>query len=57
MIKYIDKCLLINENGLKLLAIGDIHIGYGAKESAWAMINGVLFDDMIKEFEIVFVEF
>ncbi|MEK6850273.1 MAG: metallophosphoesterase [Nanoarchaeota archaeon] len=54
MIKYIDKCLLINENGLKLLAIGDIHIGYGAKESAWAMINGVLFDDMIKEFEIVF---
>lgn len=52
--EYIGKCLLINENEQKLLVVGDIHIGYGAKESAGVIVNKVLFDGMMKEFELVF---
>ena len=53
-IKYIGKCLLIKEKGHKILVVGDLHIGCGVKESAGIIINKVLFEDMIKEFESVF---
>lgn len=55
MIKYIGKCLLIEEEREKVLAIGDIHIGYGREGEAYgALINKSLFDEMMNDMNEVF---
>jgi len=56
-IEYLGKCLLITENAEKILAVGDLHLGY---EEALFMsgisVGRVLFAEIIDEFKEVFAK-
>ncbi len=55
VVKYVGKCLWIESGKEKILAIGDVHIGYGRDEEAvGVMLNRSLFEDMIKDLDLVF---
>ncbi|MEK6892835.1 MAG: metallophosphoesterase [Nanoarchaeota archaeon] len=54
-IEYIGKCLLIETGGEKILAIGDLHLGYEeALEKSGALVGRRIFAEMIEEFEGLF---
>ncbi len=54
-IKYLGKCVLIEEGKEKVLAVGDIHIGYGKQGEAYgAMVDESLYNEMIHDFEEIF---
>jgi len=55
MIRYIGKCLLIEEGKEKILVIGDLHIGLeeSLRESG-VFISAKLVEGMVKELEIIF---
>jgi putative SbcD/Mre11-related phosphoesterase len=54
-IKHIGKCLLVESKGKKILAVGDLHIGYEeALERSGAFVGRGMFGEMISEFDLVF---
>lgn len=57
MIKYIGKCLLIEEEGEKLLIVGDLHLGYEeALNQTGVFVSRTLFKEVLKEFDEIFGE-
>jgi len=55
MNKFIGKCLLIKTGDKKILAVGDLHIGYEeALNRVGVYISRKMFSEMISEFEEVF---
>ena len=57
VVKFVGKCLLIEEDKTKVLVVGDIHIGYGVgKEAIGAIINIGLYAEMMKDLEMVFTK-
>lgn len=55
MIKYIGKCLLIDEEREKVLVIGDIHMGAGGRIGG-IDIAAKMFKEMISELDRVFTK-
>lgn len=54
-ITYIGKCLLVEEEGKKILAVGDLHLGYEeALNRAGVYVTRKLFEEMIQNFEGIF---
>ena len=54
-IEYIGKCLLIEIAGKKILAVGDLHLGYEeVLNEAGVFVTREMFKDMIGYFEKVF---
>lgn len=54
-IKYIGKCLLIEEKGRRILAIGDLHLGFEeSMNESGILISRGMFDEMISEFDSIF---
>src|SRR3989338_10635669 len=54
-IKYIGKCLLVGVGGKKLLAVGDLHLGYEeALNIAGVGVGRKLFGEMMRDFEEIF---
>lgn len=55
MIKYIGKCLFIEENNEKILVIGDIHLGIGKEiDRGGISVSEKMFDEMIDELKNIF---
>jgi uncharacterized protein len=55
MIKYIGKCLLIEEKGKKLLVIGDLHLGYEEHmNQSGVFVGRQMFNEMIEYLDKVF---
>jgi len=56
-IKYVGKCLLIGNNGKRILAIGDLHLGYEeALNRDGYFVARQLYKDVIKYFDEMFAE-
>lgn len=56
-IKYIGKCLLINSGRKKILAVGDLHLGYeGALNESGVYIGREMFKEMISYFDRLFAK-
>jgi len=54
-IKYIGKCLLVGVGGKKLLAVGDLHLGYEeALNISGVGVGRKLFGEMMQDFEEIF---
>lgn len=55
MIKYVGKCLLIDDGGEKILAVGDLHLGYEeVLNKGGVFISRTMFKGMLEEFNILF---
>ncbi len=53
-IKYIGKCLLIDESGEQVLVLGDLHLGYeGSMRRSGVMIPVKLYDKCVNDFKEV----
>lgn len=52
-LKYVGKCLLIEENGIRTIVIGDVHIG-GESELGGVDVNKVSEKETLAELERVF---
>jgi len=56
-LKYVGKCLLIEEGKEKLLVVGDLHLGYEELlNKSGIMISRQMFDEIINDFNAVFGE-
>lgn len=56
-IDFVGKCLLLNEDNERTLAIGDLHLGYeGAMRSSGVMIPVKLFEKSIADFDKIIAE-
>lgn len=56
-IKFIGKCLLIKSNGEKILAVGDLHLGYEEfLNEAGVFVSRGMFKEMIEYFENIFAK-
>lgn len=54
-IKYIGKCLLLEENDERVLVVGDLHLGYeGSLRNSGVMIPVDLYKQVIEDFEEIF---
>ncbi len=54
-IKYVGKCLLIEEKGKKLLVVGDLHLGYEeVLNQSGVFVTREMFKEMINYFDRVF---
>ncbi|MEK6843988.1 MAG: metallophosphoesterase [Nanoarchaeota archaeon] len=54
-IKYIGKCLLISDAGKKILAVGDLHLGYEETlNQAGVFLTRKMFEEMIAYFDGIF---
>ena len=54
-INYVGKCLLLEENGERVLVIGDLHLGYeGAMRASGVMIPVKLYEKCIADFEEIY---
>ncbi len=53
--EYLGKCLLVSENGKKILVVGDLHLGYeeGLNNSG-VLVTRQMFKEMIEYFDSVF---
>ncbi len=55
LIEYVGKCLCINENGKKILAVGDLHLGYEeVLNEAGMFVTREMFKEMIRYLDRVF---
>lgn len=55
VVKYIGKCLLLEEKGDRVLVIGDLHLGYvGSMRESGMLVPSGVYEEMIGEFEKVF---
>lgn len=53
-IDYIGKCLLLEEEGERTLAIGDLHLGYeGSMRRSGVMIPVKLFEKSVADFDLI----
>lgn len=53
-IDYVGKCLLLEEDGERTLAIGDLHLGYeGAMRRSGVMIPVKLFEKSVIDFDLI----
>lgn len=56
-IRYISKCLLIEEGKSKVLVVGDLHLGYEELlNKAGVFVSRQMFDEMISDFNLIFGE-
>lgn len=56
-ISYLGKSLLIEEKGEKILAIGDLHLGYEENlNKSGVLISRKMFEEMIGDFESIFLK-
>ena len=56
-INYIGKCLLVEVDEKRILAVGDLHLGYEeALHRAGVSVGWKLFGEMIKDFEKIFLK-
>ncbi len=56
-IEYIGKCLLVKVEGKRILAVGDLHLGYEeALQIQGVSIGRTLFAEMIQELEEIFAK-
>lgn len=54
-IKFIGKCLLVEEEGKKILVIGDLHVGYEeAMNNTGVFVSRKMYEEMIEELKRVF---
>jgi len=53
MIKYMGKCLLIEENKEKILVVGDLHFGVG-EESIGSILSGEVYGQIIDDLNEIF---
>jgi len=54
-IKYIGKCLLISENGEKIVVIGDLHLGYEeALNKSGVYVTREMYNEMLGELDEIF---
>ena len=54
-IKYIGKCLLVEENKKRILVIGDLHLGYEeALNTSGVFVGRKMFGEMIEDLEEIF---
>jgi uncharacterized protein len=54
-VEYVGKCLLIHSNGRKILAVGDLHLGYEEYlNQTGVFVSRKMFEEMIEEFEEIF---
>ncbi len=57
MIEYIGKCIVVNENGKKILVIGDLHIGYEASLNASGIfVTRTLVEESLKDIEEIYAK-
>ncbi len=55
MIKYLGKCLLIEDEDKKILVVGDLHLGYEETlNQAGVFLTRKMFEEMISYFELIF---
>ena len=53
--EYIGKTILLEEEGKKILVVGDLHLGYEESlERSGVLAGRKYFDEMIKDFDLVF---
>ena len=53
--KFVGKCLLIEISGKKILAVGDLHLGYEeALNRGGVFVSRKMYEEMIEEFDEVF---
>ena len=56
-VEFVGKCLLIKSNGKKILAVGDLHLGYEEfLNEAGVFVSREMFKEMIRYFENVFLK-
>ncbi|MEI6731728.1 MAG: metallophosphoesterase [archaeon] len=54
-LRFIGKCLLVVEEGKKILVIGDLHVGYEeAMNNTGVFVSRKMYEEMIEELERVF---
>jgi uncharacterized protein len=57
MIKYLGKCVLIEDNGKKILAIGDLHLGYEeVLNESGVFVTREMFKEMLGYLDRVFAK-
>ena len=56
-LQYIGKCLLVEIEGKRILAVGDLHLGYEeALHKAGVEVGRTLFKEMMQDFEEIFAK-
>ena len=56
-IKYLGKCLLVEEKGKKIIVIGDLHFGFEESlNKAGVFVSRKMFEEMIEELDRVFAK-
>ncbi len=54
-IKFIGKCLLLEEKGKRVFVIGDLHLGYvGSMRESGILVPSGIYNDMINELDKIF---
>ncbi|MEK6854727.1 MAG: metallophosphoesterase [Nanoarchaeota archaeon] len=54
-VKFVGKCLLIGESGKRILAVGDLHLGYEEHlNQTGIFVSRKMFEEMIEEFGKIF---
>lgn len=54
-VKFIGKCLLVEENGKKILAVGDLHLGYEEMmNKSGVYVSRVMYGEMMNNFDSIF---
>ena len=56
-INYVGKCILLERGGEKILAVGDLHLGYEETlNRAGIFVSRQMFDEMIADFDAIFAK-
>ena len=56
-LEYIGKCLLLEAGGKKILAVGDLHLGYEEALNIQGVgVGRTLFKEMMQDFEAIFAK-
>lgn len=54
-IEYVGKCLVLNDEGERVLVVGDLHLGYEeAMNRSGVFVTREMYNEMIKEFDEMF---
>jgi metallophosphoesterase superfamily enzyme len=54
-IRYVGKALLVEENGKRVLALGDLHFGFGeAMREGGYLVDGQMYNEIIENVERIF---
>ncbi len=56
-VEYIGKCLFLNDEGEKVLVVGDLHLGYEeAMNKSGVFVTREMYNEMIREFDEMFLK-